>query len=45
MKFQKIVDHFKGMNLEYDWLLVLESEDDVINYHKKSDPSKTLLFV
>ena len=34
MKFQKIKDN--RTNIEYDWVLVLETEDDVINFHEKS---------
>ena len=40
MKFQKVVNHWKNLELKYDWLLVMESVEDVMNYHEKIDPGK-----
>lgn len=38
MKFRKVLDTRTG--IEYDWLMVLESEEAVISLHSKSDPAK-----
>lgn len=37
-KFQKLVD--KRIDLKYDWMLVLETSEDVIRYHENVDPGK-----
>lgn len=41
MKFQKVVD--TRIDMKYDWLLVLESKEDVIDFHKKALPPKIQL--
>ena len=40
MKFQKVVNHWKGLELTYDWLLVMESAEDIMNFHEKIDGIK-----
>jgi len=40
MKFQKVVNHWKNLELTYDWLLVMESSEDVMNFHEKIDGAK-----
>jgi len=33
-KFQKVQLNWKGIQIDYDWMLVLESLDELINYHQ-----------
>lgn len=40
MKFQKVVNHWKDLELTYDWLLVMETPEDVVNFHEKIDGLK-----
>lgn len=39
-KFQKVQLNYGTTQLNYDWMLVIESLDDLINYHNKSFYSK-----
>lgn len=39
-KFQKVRLEYNGISIDYDWMLVIESIEDLVNYHEKMMEAK-----